>query len=83
VSTSILSIRPEGETVPSTNNIRVSFRVPKPVRNTLEEAAALSGATLNQTGREAAWKIGHHDPIGMTLVASDSGYRKEFSIPLR
>jgi uncharacterized protein (DUF1778 family) len=35
---------------------RISSRVPKPVRKTLEEAAALSGATLNQFVVQAALK---------------------------
>lgn len=59
MSASTLSIRREGKTVPSTNDIRISLRVPKPVRNTLEEAAALSGATLNQFVVQAALKEAH------------------------
>jgi uncharacterized protein (DUF1778 family) len=38
---------------------RISSRVPKPVRQTLEEAAALSGATLNQFVVQAALKEAH------------------------
>ncbi len=38
---------------------RISSRVPKPVRKTLEEAAALSGATLNQFVVQAALKEAH------------------------
>ncbi|MGQ0593279.1 MAG: type II toxin-antitoxin system TacA family antitoxin [Gammaproteobacteria bacterium] len=37
----------------------MSARVPKPVRETLEEAAALSGATLNQFVVQAALKEAH------------------------
>jgi uncharacterized protein (DUF1778 family) len=37
----------------------ISARVPKPVRKTLEEAAALSGATLNQFVVQAALKEAH------------------------
>lgn len=39
-----------------TTKERISSRVPKPVRKTLEEAAALSGATLNQFVVQAALK---------------------------
>lgn len=42
-----------------TNKERISSRVPKPVRKTLEEAAALSGATLNQFVVQAALKEAH------------------------
>ena len=38
---------------------RISSRVPKPVRKTLEDAAALSGATLNQFVVQAALKEAH------------------------
>jgi uncharacterized protein (DUF1778 family) len=38
---------------------RISSRVPKPVRKTLQEAAALSGATLNQFIVQAALKEAH------------------------
>ncbi len=38
---------------------RISTRVPKPARKTLEEAAALSGATLNQFVVQAALKEAH------------------------
>ena len=34
--------------MPNTDKERISSRVPKPVRKTLEEAAALSGATLKE-----------------------------------
>jgi uncharacterized protein (DUF1778 family) len=42
-----------------TTKERISARVPKPVRKTLEEAAALSGATLNQFVVQAALKEAH------------------------
>ena len=42
-----------------TTKERISSRVPKPVRKTLEEAAALSGATLNQFVVQAALKEAH------------------------
>lgn len=42
-----------------TTKHRISARVPKPVRETLEEAAALSGATLNQFVVQAALKEAH------------------------
>ena len=42
-----------------TTKDRISARVPKPVRETLEEAAALSGATLNQFVVQAALKEAH------------------------
>ncbi len=42
-----------------TNKERISTRVPKSVRETLEEAAALSGATLNQFVVQAALKEAH------------------------
>jgi uncharacterized protein (DUF1778 family) len=38
---------------------RISSRVLKPVRKTIEEAAALSGATLNQFVVQAALKEAH------------------------
>lgn len=40
----------------TTKKDRISAQVPKPVRATLEEAAALSGATLNQFVVQAALK---------------------------
>ncbi len=43
----------------NTERERISSRVPKPVRKTLEEAAALSGATLNQFVVQAALKEAH------------------------
>jgi len=43
----------------NTTKERISSRVPKPVRKTLEEAAALSGATLNQFVVQAALKEAH------------------------
>ena len=43
----------------NTDKERISSRVPKPVRKTLEEAAALSGATLNQFVVPAALKEPH------------------------
>lgn len=42
-----------------TTKERISSRMPKPVRKTLEEAAALSGATLNQFVVQAALKEAH------------------------
>lgn len=45
--------------MPNTDKERISSRVPKPVRKTLEEAAALSGATLNQFVVQAALKEAH------------------------
>lgn len=42
-----------------TTKERISSRVTKPVRKTLEEAAALSGATLNQFVVQAALKEAH------------------------
>ena len=45
--------------MPNTDKERISSRVPKPVRKTLEEAAALSGATLNQFVIQAALKEAH------------------------
>ena len=45
--------------MPNTDKERISSRVPKPVRKTLEEAAALSGATLNQFIVQAALKEAH------------------------
>lgn len=43
----------------NTDKERISSRVPKPVRKTLEEAAALSGSTLNQFVVQAALKEAH------------------------
>jgi uncharacterized protein (DUF1778 family) len=45
-----------GDDMLNTARERISSRVPKPVRKTLEEAAALSGATLNQFVVQAALK---------------------------
>ena len=42
-----------------TTKDRISARVSKPVRETLEEAAAISGATLNQFVVQAALKQAH------------------------
>ena len=49
----------KGEAMLDTTKERISSRVPKPVRKTLEEAAALSGATLNQFVVQAALKEAH------------------------
>jgi uncharacterized protein (DUF1778 family) len=49
----------KGKAMPNTDKERISSRVPKPVRKTLEEAAALSGATLNQFIVQAALKEAH------------------------
>jgi uncharacterized protein (DUF1778 family) len=49
----------EGQVMLNTDKERISSRVPKPVRKTLEEAAALSGATLNQFVVQAALKEAH------------------------
>jgi len=47
------------EPVRGTTKDRISARVSKPARETLEEAAALSGGTLNQFVVPAALKEGH------------------------
>jgi len=49
----------KGEAMLDTTKERISSRVPKPVRKMLEEAAALSGATLNQFVVQAALKEAH------------------------
>ncbi len=49
----------KGEALMDTTKERISSRVTKPVRKTLEEAAALSGATLNQFVVQAAIKEAH------------------------
>jgi uncharacterized protein (DUF1778 family) len=45
--------------MPETTRDRISARVPKLVRETLEEAAAFSGAALNQFVVQAALKEAH------------------------
>ncbi len=45
--------------MPNTDKERISCRVAKPVRKTLEEAAALSGTTLNEFAVQAALKETH------------------------
>jgi len=47
-----------------TTKDRISARVPKPVRETLEEAAALSGATLNQCRRPSRRRMRYWNGIG-------------------